>query len=253
MKYYNDLTTDEKAQRALDYFEIQKVMAAHAYCYRAEQQRFEVDNFWSRTRDDISYGHGEIAYEGREEVYHYYVEGNEKMNEAKLGYFSEMWPEIENKPENLGIGDLVLRVQGTPYIEIARDGKTAKGIWTVPGISSELDKNGEPRPFFLMGKEFADFIKEEDGWKILHFNATGDIGFEFSGDLMLGRLNKHELTDRTVPGQFPKPNKKVELDFATHYTPKTSASFAPPLPEPYETWDDSMSYTKGRFFKDIQE
>lgn len=241
---YNDLTTDEKAQRALDYVEIQNVWAGHAYCYRAQEQRYELDTFWAKEHEDIMYAHESTAYVGRETVYRYYATSNELMNEEKLKMMSELFPdEVENVKSNLGIGELVIRCLTSPYIEIARDGKTAKGIWYTIGLSSEVDRKGEPVPFLQVGKEAVDFVRESDGWKIWHFRTASDFDYLLPAEVLTSKLFDG-LASRTFTGTFPEANRKIYPFAQEGYSPKKPAKFSPPLPQPYDTWDDSLSYAR---------
>lgn len=243
---------ETRAQRAEAYMEIKNVWAAHAYCYRAQQQRYEIENFWAKEHDDIMYAHGNMAFVGKETVLNYYAKGNEVMNEGKLKLACELFPDkIENNPENIGVGDLVARLQATPYIQIAKDGKTAKGIWYVLGYNVEMDRKGEPDVMLLLGKECVDFIKENDGWKIWHFRDSGDfmgrVNDTFLKTILESRPfmdpGKDEPVGRTVEGAFPKANRKI-YDFAEEsiYSVLRAAKFSPEIPEPYDTWTDEMSY-----------
>lgn len=245
---------EARAERAEAYMEIKNVWAAHAYCYRAQQQRYEIENFWAREHDDIMYAHGNQAFVGRETVLNYYANGNEVMNKGKLGLACELFPgNIENTPGNLGVGDLVLRLQATPYIQIAKDGRTAKGIWYVLGYNAEIDRKGEPDVMLLLGKECVDFIKESDGWKIWHFRDAGDfmgrVNDTFLKTILESRppveIKDGEPAGRTIEGAFPKANRTI-YDFAEDntYSVLRVARFAPELPEPYETWTDAMSYAR---------
>lgn len=50
---------------------------------------------------------------------------------------------------------------------------------------------------------------------------------------------------RTIPGAFPPPNRKI-YDFpeGNMYSVLRPARFSPELPQPYETWNDEMSYSR---------
>ena len=245
---------EARAERAEAYMEIKNVWAAHAYCYRAQQQRYEIENFWAKEHDDIMYAHGNMAFVGKETVINYYVNSNQIMNEGKLKLACELFPgQIENKPENIGVGDLVVRLQATPYIQIAKDGKTAKGIWYVLGYNVEIDRKGEADVMLLLGKECVDFIKESDGWKIWHFRDTGDfmgrVNDTFLKTILESRpargIEEGEPAGRTIEGAFPRANRKIyNFTEKNMYSVLRVAKFAPELPEPYETWTDEMSYAK---------
>lgn len=251
-----------EAERAKAYGEIQKVWATHAYCYSAEEQRFELDHFWAKEHDDIMYSHGPYAYVGRDLVYEYYAAGNEKMNAGKLKLMHALYPDqIADIPENLGIGDMVINIQSTPYIEIAKDNKTAKGIFYNVHFQSEIDLEGQPTAAKHAGwnlqKDVVDFVKESDGWKIWHFAASPEVGGNLDINVQ-GRMHaapppedveagedKKPRHGRTIPGTFPKMNRVIEpLPYQDTYSAMRVAQFSPKLPMPYETWDESMSLAK---------
>lgn len=58
----------------------------------------------------------------------------------------------------------------TPVIVVAEDGKTARGAWWSPGIEGGMGMRPDGLPggsaIWAWSKYGADFIKEDDGWKI---------------------------------------------------------------------------------------
>lgn len=234
----SEMTLEEKVQRALDYQEIQNVMSAHTYCYAAQKQWYELDNFWSK-REDIAYG---TMHMGRKAVRAYYGATNERSRKEKLKIMAKLFPDVKNSPANEGIGDLVLHLTTTPYVEIARDGKTAKGLWYSPGICSEIGHEGEPVIATIWEKCGVDFIKEDGKWKIWHFRQYGDFGSQLDKSLL---DSTRPMPPRTAfPAPEGKPGQKMPQPLPPPYSIKRVAEFAPELPQPYETWDDSLSYVK---------
>ncbi len=240
---YETMSVEEMARRALynsekalAYYEIIKVWAAHAYCYRAQQQRYELETYWVKEHDDIMYAHGTAAFWGREMVTKYYAEGNEIMNEGKLKLMHDLFPDqVALTEENLGIGDLVIRYQTTPYITVADDLQTAKGVFNTLGFNTENDAAGDPVGMILTGRDAVDFIKESDGWKIWHYRDAADTGF-ISVDKDIFNVPMTPGGGRTVDGAFPAPNRTL-YPFAEDgaFSVFRPAKFAPELPAPYAT------------------
>lgn len=234
-------------QRALAYGEIQNVMAAHTYCYEAQKQAYEIETFWSK-RDDISYGPQHV---GREAVINYFVKTNDAAHKAKLKRMSELFPnEVKNVPENEGIGDMVIHLATTPYIEVAGDCKTAKGLWYVPSINVEIDQNGEPVPVTIWEKCDVDFIKEDGKWKIWHFTqwvqfaapldkSLVDGSFQLSRPFFNPQPLEGQQADRQPAQQPNNTDQARNKDQA--YSTKRVADWRPELPKPYDTWDDLKS------------
>jgi hypothetical protein len=73
-----------------------------------------------------------------------------------------------------------MHTQETPVIEVAGDGKTAKGIWYSIGLAvrGSVDENGNTSvgTGWMWEKYGVDFIKEDGGWKIWHLINLMDQG-----------------------------------------------------------------------------
>jgi len=231
------MTLAEKVQRALDYQEIQNIMAAHSYYYEAQQQWAELDAIWSK-RDDIAYG---MQHIGRKAVIGYYGKTNELSRQEKLKIMSGLFPDIKNTAENEGIGDMVLHLLTTPYIVIAGDGRTAKGLWYGPSICSEIGRDGEPVVVSIWEKCETDFIKEDGQWKIWHFRQWPEFA---------GQIDKSFVDGfKGFPGRtaFPGPQPGKPEGAATGpamYSARRVPKLEPKLPHAYDSWDDSLSCIK---------
>lgn len=241
------MTAEQMARRALDYAEIQNVMAAHVYHYRAQKQTEELDRFWAKTKEDLAYTHNERAFVGRAQVYKYYSKANDVTRKEKLDAICRIFPEVENKPENLGMGDLVAHIITTPYIEIAADGMTAKGVWYSPGLCSSVGTDGHLNAMQIWEKYGVDFVREEDGWKIWHLCGYIDFMMPVDGRLLESGVpgkkpNSEQETPepKSMPQPFVSPN--ATLGYRPFYSPTTVADFYPPLPQPYDIWEHTFSY-----------
>ena len=247
------MTHGQSIQRLLDYMEIQNVMAKHSYYYGAQEQWKELDEAWSKKRDDISYGHNDGYYVGRKSVEAYYGKTNETRRKQTLENVSKIYPEIKNVKENEGVGDLVIHTLTTPYIEIAEDGQTAKGVWMSIGLCSRTGQDGKASGMWLWEKFATDFVKEDGEWKIWHFQIYSDV---------LGNVDQAMLTmftqqpqGATAPtggqgpqGTPPQGGKISGFDknvtIYELYNPTRVPKLTPALPAPYKTWDDSLSLIK---------
>lgn len=120
----------------------------------------------------------------------------------------------------------------TPMIQVAKDGKTAKGLWFSPGHETPPDENGNPVAKWCWGKYGADFIKEDGEWKIWHFHFYDTFMCPFDKDWVqtpqppLGTIEEH-------PGR--KPDKPPTV--RSSYFPDQVRRPIPEYPEPYDTWD----------------
>jgi len=234
----SEMTLEEKVQRALDYQEIQNVMAAHSYYYEAQKQWDELDAIWSK-RDDIAYGQQHI---GRKAVIEYDGKTNELSRKVKLEMMSKLFPDIKNTKQNEGIGDMVIHLLTTPYIEIARDGKTAKGLWYGPSVCSEVGHDGEPVVVSIWEKCETDFIKEDGKWKIWHFRQWPEFAAQIDKSFVDGSKGFPRRT--AFPSPKPAEEPKAGAPGPAMYSSRRVAKLEPKLPQPYESWDDSLSCIK---------
>ena len=80
----------------------------------------------------------------------------------------------KTEEETYGIGTMNYYPLDTPVIEIAEDGKTAKGIWALRNTYSLLTAGG-PEAYWQWAWVAADFIKEQDDRKIWHLQYLNDV------------------------------------------------------------------------------
>jgi hypothetical protein len=230
-----EMSFEEKAQRAWDYQEIQNVMSAHSYYYEAQQQWAELDAIWSK-REDIAY----VPYSvGRQAVRDFYGAGNEWSRKEKLKIMNRLFPDVANIRENEGIGDMVIRLLSTPYIVIAGDGATAKGIWYSPSICTEIGQDGEPVPTLIWEKVEADFVKEDGSWKIWHLRPWPQFATPIDKSYIDGSRRSPGRT--VVKKEPPRDEPPPEMAGPVGYHVKRVAKFEPELPRSYDTWEDSLS------------
>ena len=233
-----ELSFEKKIQLALDYMEIQNVIARHVYYFNAQKQYEELDAIWSKA-PDIAYGHNGGFKVGQESVRNYYGGMNERQRKKKLEIMSQLYQDVKNVKENEGIGDLVMMPVQTPCIEVAGDGKTAKGVWFSYGMNFEVGADGKPVAYSFWGKMGVDFIKEDGKWKIWHLVGYGDVMWRNEQSWV---DNINPPLERTVP-EDENWDKLKDPPYQL-YSAKTLPQYDPKPPEPYETWDDSMSYAK---------
>ena len=222
------------SDRALAVRAVENLMSAHFYSFWANQRADELALYWSREKEDIAYALEDRAYIGREAVYGYYVTDYAKAQAEKLARLAPVLG-VENKPENLGIGDSVYDMSTSPFIQVAADCQTAQAIVITMSYRIELDSDGQPKTDHIRSRFGFDFVKEPDGWKIWHVRQLADIALPFK----LGDPNQPRAMGDT--SFFPAGNGPApKSDF---YTPKTVPSLSPALPRPYESWQEGQAVT----------
>ena len=136
----------------------------------------------------------------------------------------------------------------TDVIEVAADGKSARGSFITPGvIHSRLTPEGEKYCNVLWERYGSDFVCEDGEWKYLHEHVCPDI----PGKLDVGNWAHDEyarITDPNPPETMPPTlgDPPPVSDPGPLHMPH-SVLKAPqdtvPWPEPYETLDNDNTYT----------
>lgn len=266
------------AARALAWTDISNLFARHVYYIRSGMERRDFDELWA-DRPDICYLVNGAGFSGRNAVYNCYVASKEMLQRDVLRTLAELLPgQIEPTEKNRGSGEYELHSLINPFIQVAKDGKTAKGTWWSPGIVGHVEPDGTYRAYASAVIFSADFILEGGAWKIWHLRETDEFSTPLDGDSLDRSLanarkgipeqhmaysgmkmpTKTELqamlADDKVPGGRTGEVLRTLYDLPpacpTHNLemvdkPRTSVlhpnRFIDDMVEPYDTWDDSMS------------
>ena len=207
---------EERLERLEAVHEIQNLMGRYSYLHTAGMQE-ETVKLWAQKTPGIranvpSFG----LYEGFEGIKRLYVGAH-------------------NCQEGDRIGQMHMHTLTTPVIEVAGDGKTARGVWIAPGQETTTFGGGMPKAHWAWLKYGADFIKEDGKWKFWHLQVYGLFFTPYEKSWVEVSLPPAETT---LPDEV-KPDKKTA--YWTSYTPTAKQVLIPAPPEPYETWDESMS------------
>ncbi len=123
-------------------------------------------------------------------------------------------------------GTILLHMAVNPVIEVAKGGKTARGLWHSPSILVAAD-NGKPVAAMGIGKYEIDYIKEDGRWKFWHMKyyqiLSMDKIWEEKGVSAVRRSLK-EAYAAFKPDRPPT--------YHMPYDPDKEVIFQPPPPEP---------------------
>jgi hypothetical protein len=142
-------------------------------------------------------------------------------------------------------GNMIMHHLDTPVVEVAGDGKTAKGVWLSPGHETYADlKTGLCTAHWCWCKYGMDFVKEEGQWKIWHYHVYRIFKTPFhtpwTDDLETRGYYAPPAEMAEMMGPEVKPTRPTTYDHP--YTTKTAVELVPEPPDPYETWDESKAY-----------
>ncbi|MBP2642696.1 MAG: hypothetical protein H6Q67_583 [Firmicutes bacterium] len=242
----------QMTQKALDYQEIENLMSRHEYYHTQGRNIEELKAIWVRKAPDtdtatFTMQHGSMI--GMKSIMYQYGEFHEKSNNVELGLIHKVRPDIANVPENAGIGQFAEHTLTTACIEIAGDGKTAKGMWYSPGVVAGIDiKNGKPHSLWMWEKYGVDFVKEDGQWKIWHLLVCTDFGFPIGSQWPKeeNEAVNTQGTEGTAPPPeiaaiMPKFDKEAEnyKEYSPTKMPQDNISRPP---EPYYTFSETFSY-----------
>ena len=158
----SDLHT--RIQRAVGAVECEKVMSRHVYWHSAGIHRDEWEEYWSKSVD-ITWGHGWGRQDDRYSYYFSYVLEKERNAFKTFMGIKLKYPDVENCTRLDGVAEYSNHLTTSPVIEVAEDGKSAKGLWYTPGfINSHASANGQVRSQALWERYGGDFVLEDGRW-----------------------------------------------------------------------------------------
>lgn len=135
-------------------------------------------------------------------------------------------------------GHMPIHLMANPIIEVAKDGKTAKGVWIASGMVAMKDRQTDkPAAMWEWNRYGIDFIKEDGQWKLWHHHVFDLFGLGWD-EKWEDQFNKppHEMT---MPDEIKPTHPPTPLDVG--YSPDAELPYLP-YPEPYETWADVTPY-----------
>lgn len=237
------MTLEERAKKALSaaeresaYQGINNCVAAHLYSYRAQAQQNEIDVYWSKRHDEISYWNNN----GYDAIRDFFVVTNgENMRKHKLELIHSYYPEIEVCKENEGMGDMVAKGASTPYVVIAEDGQSAKALYMTPGNCTEVGLDCRPKVAHMHEKLGIIAVRDDDDvWRILKLRTYVEFVTSLPSEL-LERTASPRTFDMTNAREHNLPSKGYHASSA--YSIFKKADYYPPMPEAYDTWSEETA------------
>ena len=140
----SDLHT--RIQRAVGAVECEKVMSRHVYWHSAGIHRDEWEEYWSK-KVDITWAHGWGRQDDRYSYYFSYVLEKERNAFKTFMGIKLKYPDVENCTRLDGVAEYSNHLTTSPVIEVAEDGKSAKGLWYTPGFINSHASRQRQDPF----------------------------------------------------------------------------------------------------------
>ena len=220
MKQYSELET---MRRVWDVEQIKDLMSRRAMYSANEDRARELAELWVRElthQKSAAFGRNYGYYVGMDAIRTYYVDAHQE----RLA------------PLN-GVGYMENHAVSTPYVELAGDGMSARGLWYSIGQETYPGPDGAPRALWVNDKIAADFLLESDGWKIWRLVLSNDVWHPAGIPMM------------AMPDKLPEELDWIKAEFGTPTVPMQIhdplylwSDDYPAMPKPYETMNPAISY-----------
>ena len=250
-----DLERVEKmAQRALDVQEVQNVWSMHASYDAAGMNREQIREIWAQNQPDVAFIQNTEMRIGLDNIIAYYCDMWDETRKTRLQAIRRLFPEIPDDEKYALAGWMKMHTNTTPNIQIAGDGKTAKGSWESPGFITELTDDNFMAAW-IWERYFVDFIKEDGKWKIWHANLLVQFMTPFEKSWVESSMEqvKGSGGQGGAPGAggsmggmpagaaAAKTELRSQLYAVNKLCGPLSENF-PKQPEPYYTFSETFSY-----------
>lgn len=239
---YSGWTTEQLADRWIDKRDIQNLAGRYVVDLLLKKEAEVYQKYWSK-REDVSLAFNDGYYIGSNSVKAYYQHENE-MTKKRTALLLELLEGKFNKTggqEDLfGMGQQKAHPIDNGVIELATDGKTAKGLWHLFGSNHTLDEYGAVS-YWEIGYFAADFILEEGQWRLWHVLYAIDIRCPVGSD-WAKPVKQSEMPEFMTLKDAPKPEYDLVVVNYVPYAPDRPFARPPRIPEPYDRFDETFSY-----------
>lgn len=210
------LSFEDKVMQLWDVQEVRKLMTKYAY-YGYQREWEKVPEMFA-DRDDIWIDcEGFGVFDGLTGIKRFFVDWHHSMEgDAK--------------------GMVALHLLTTDIIEVAQDGKTARGLWMSPGAETRRRAgDNELEAFWVWGLYAIDFIKENDEWRFWHFRIPHLLLCDYHHSWV--ELDKVKLGSQIKNDGRPFVDRPSTYEGTFFGGEKKTNNFFEP-PRPYKTEDD---------------
>lgn len=237
----NGMILEQLVTRWEDRREIQNLMGRYTYDLLLKKEKDIFDTYWCRRAADPCLGFNSGYFKGYDAIKGYY-EALHQRNLLRTALIMEDFAAKGKSARELyGCGVLEHKPLGNQIIEIAGDGKTAKGFWYVVGKEDEYGISG-PLSYWTFGMYGVDFIWEDDQWRIWHLVYAEDIRC-LCGESWAAPPKERPVNELYRPiAEFDLPKPTAPTQVHASYTSERPFCKTLPLPEEYETFAETFSY-----------
>jgi hypothetical protein len=203
--------------------QIKDLMSRRAMYSANEERERELDELWVKRPDhqaSAAFGRNYGYYVGMDQIRGYYVESHQKKVDALNG-----------------MGYMECHAVSSPYVELAEDGMSARGLWYSIGQETYPKPGETPKALWVNDKIAADFLWEEGGWKIYHLVISNDV-WHPAGKAMTDMPDKLPKEMDWIREEFGEPTVPMEV----HNPLYLWCDNYPTIPPHYKTMNAENSY-----------
>ena len=228
-------TDEEQILRIWDVEDVKSLMNRRVFLQTADLREEELRTMWVQEPEHqktASYGSNWGYYVGMDEIRKYYVDSHAAALEEQ---------KKTNGAAEVNMGNMYAHPLTTGLVELAEDGKTAKGLWYSIGNEAMAQADGTAHVQWMLGKVAADFVREEDGWKIWHIVISTDVDCQAGHDY--GEYPVYEDWSADSTNQVRREFGRPTVEMLTHDVTFNWWDNYPPMPpKDYKTFTDDISY-----------
>jgi hypothetical protein len=213
-------TQQQMIQELYDTEQVRKLMAKYVY-YSYAREWEHVPPLFAKRSDIWIDCEGMGTFDGDSGIREFFVKWHKSL-------------------EGDGIGTQTLHTLSTEIIEVAGDGKTARGLWISPGTETKRSaETKELEAYWIWGLYAIDFIKEDGEWCFWHFRIPHLLFCDFHHSWV--DLARTPMTERVANDGRPKVDRPQQCE-PTYYNLNglPSKFFMPP--RRYETEADLKDF-----------
>ncbi len=236
------LSKEELLDRWLDKREVRNIVGKMTALYAIRQEATIFEKFWS-AREDICLGVNDGYFSGRDAVAGYYAAIEDRIKAESQLMKQAFAKHLGDKTDEElhGVGSMIYKPFDTQVVEVAKDGKTAKGLWCMRGSQSRLTTGG-PVAYWTFGWIAVDFIREGEEFKIWHMLDLTEIDSPCGDNWGEPEKAKPPVDVFAPVAQIVDPVPNVPCTLHKKYTYDRPFTTSPAIPKPYVTFAETFSY-----------
>jgi len=236
---------DQELQHLRDVNSIRNLISKEAYLFEAHMHEERLALI-ARKTPGVTVEQGlRGVFEGLDGARRTMIDIEEGMERSHAEGMRKAFPDAAFSSDTAGM--LESQLTGTAVVEVAGDGTTARAAWlSLMACGKTHENDPAPQASWVWWKSAADFVKEDGEWKFWHYLKNPLFLAAYTKDWVQASLNLPPVpspgTCRGIPGHEAnpdRPNSKLYDSYRITREPRVH----PELPEPYETFAETGSYS----------